>query len=97
MQRPEYFNQKFNVYCFALVVYLRKMNSCTTALASRPPKLIMNRKRPEDFEPPLYQSDRSGYAAAAGTKPSQPLIGVTFKCRLACFGCPHSSMTLRSA
>src|ERR1700691_4358731 len=37
------------------------------------------------------------YAAEAGTNPSQPLMGVTFKCRAAFFGCPHSSMILRSA
>src|SRR5580658_8267473 len=37
------------------------------------------------------------YAAEAGTNPSQPLMGVTFRCRAAFFGCPHSSMILRSA
>jgi len=33
------------------------------------------KKRPEDFGPPLINRVDAGYAAAAGMKPSQPLIG----------------------
>jgi hypothetical protein len=36
-------------------------------------------------------------ACAAATNPSHPLIGVTFRCSAACFGCPHSSSIDSSA
>jgi len=33
----------------------------------------------------------------AASKPSQPLMGVTLRCKAACFGCPQSSRTVSGA
>jgi hypothetical protein len=45
----------------------------------------MNRKSGRRLGPLFINLIGAGQAAAAGTNPSQPLIGVTFKCRAACF------------
>ena len=37
---PPYLSHAVNSYLLALVVYLRRTNSCTKALASRPPVLM---------------------------------------------------------
>src|SRR5580692_8852696 len=57
----------------------------------------LKRQRPEVSGRCQVEDSLFCYAADAGTNPSQPLMGVTFRCRAAFFGCPHSSMILRSA